>query len=373
MAIVKRSSGSWAVVIEQPRDPVTGKRRQTWRTIRGSKKDAQREERRLRQLIDGGIDIAPGRVTLGDFLRRWLEDTARPSVRPSTYERYRQIVQLHLIPALGNRPLERVSPTDLQALYAVKEREGQAAASIIKIHRVVHRALEDALRFGLVSRNTADAVRPPRPPHREMTTFSPAEARQFLDTARGDPLEALFVLAVTTGARQGELLALKWADVDLDAGRLQVRRTLYRVNRNRLVESEPKSARSRRSIALTPGAVQALSRHRQRQIAYRLETIHWEENDLVFADELGRHLDRFNFVKRSFQPLLERAGLPRVRFHDLRHTAATLLLGQGVHPKIVSEMLGHSSVTLTLDLYSHVTPTMQEQAAERMEAVLSAR
>jgi integrase len=224
-----------------------------------------------------------------------------------------------------------------------------------------------------VARNVCDAVRPPKVQAKEMRALSPEEARQLLTGAVGDPLEALYILAVTVGLRQGELLGLKWQDVDLDAGRLQVRRSIARVNGHGWLEQEPKSASSRRSVALTPLAVAALQRHRQRQLERRLKALAWEDNGFVFANEVGRPMTPQNLTKRSFHPLLERAGLPRMRFHDLRHTAATLLLAQGVHPKIVQEMLGHASISLTLDTYSHVTPSLQAEAAEKMQAIFSGR
>ena len=188
--------------------------------------------------------------------------------------------------------------------------------------------------------------------------------------ASGDRFEALYVLALTTGMRQGEILALKWPEVDLDSGMIQVKATLHRT-RAGFEFLEPKTARSRRQIALTGAAVAALRGHRAAQIEERLGCPYWDDPELVFASEVGTPIQSPNLLRRSFFPLLDRAGLPRIRFHDLRHTAATLLLGQGVHPKIVSEMLGHSNIAITLDLYSHVTPTMQKAAVEALDAVLS--
>lgn len=291
--------------------------------------------------------------------------------RRDMFVRYRELLTLHAIPTLGARPLARVTPQDLQALYTRKLEEGLAPRTVGHLHRVLHRALADALRWGLVARNVCDAVKPPKVQAQEMRALSPIEVRQLLAAAAGDPLQALYVLAVTLGLRQGELLGLRWADIDLDAGRLQVRRSIARLNGQGWLEQEPKSARSRRSVALTPLAVESLRWHRQQQLERRLKTRAWEDNGFVFANEVGRPITPQNLTQRSFQPLLERAGLPRVRFHDLRHTAATLLLAEGVHPKVVQEMLGHSTVSLTLDVYSHVTPTLQSEAAKKMQAVLA--
>jgi integrase len=197
------------------------------------------------------------------------------------------------------------------------------------------------------------------------------QARALLVAAAGDPLEALYVLALHAGLRSGELLALKWADVDLDAGRLSVNRTVRHMIGLGAVEGEPKSARSRRNVLLTPLAIAALRRHRTRQAAQRLRATYWDDLDLIFTNEVGRHVQTNNLRLRSFLPLLDRAGVPAIRFHDLRHSCATLLLLAGVHVKVVSEMLGHSNIGLTLDTYSHVLPSMQADAVAKMEALFT--
>lgn len=192
----------------------------------------------------------------------------------------------------------------------------------------------------------------------------------LLQAIEGDPLEALYLLALTTGMRQGELLSLKWADVDLEAGHVQVRSSV-RKGKEGFVFSEPKTSASRRQVALTMSAVAALYRHRACQLEQRMaDGPLWQDNDLVFPDVFGMPFNGITLLRREFLPLLKRAGLPLIRFHDLRHTAATLMLLKGAHPKIVSEMLGHASVSITLDLYSHVLPNMQREAAETMDQLL---
>jgi integrase len=200
-----------------------------------------------------------------------------------------------------------------------------------------------------------------------MQTLSPEQARAFLEAAQGDRFAALYTLALSTGMRQGELLALRWGDLDPDRGTAQVRGSLEQGTR---AIAETKTGGSRRQVILTRAAVEALRRHRKAQAEERLRAVYWDDRGLVFCTEAGTPLDVRNLVRRSFAPILERAGLPRIRFHDLRHTAATLLLGQGTHPKVVADLLGHTRIGTTLDLYSHVTPTMQQQAAEAMDAVL---
>jgi integrase len=204
-----------------------------------------------------------------------------------------------------------------------------------------------------------------------MLVLSPDQVRRLLVAAKGGPLEALIAVAVSTGLRRGELLALRWRDVDVDAGVLRVVGTLQRDYNRKLVISEPKTPRSRRQVELSGLAVDALRRHRAAQTEMRLLLgDEWEANDLVFPNPFGKPQDGSHLLLGQFVPLLERARLPRIRLHDLRHTAATLLLSRGMHPKIVSEMLGHTTVGITLDLYSHVTPTMQREAARAMDELL---
>jgi integrase len=226
---------------------------------------------------------------------------------------------------------------------------------VLQLHRVLHHALRDAKRWGLVQRNVSELVTPPRRARFEFRVLSADEAQAFLRAVRGDRLEALYVMAITTGMREGELFGLRWSDVNLTTRSVHLVRRL-------------KTKSSRRQVLLPRIAVEALTDHRIRQAAERARAgSEWEENGLVFPNAVGRPLHHSNFLHRDFYPLLERADLPKMRFHDLRHSAATLLLGLGVHPKVVSEMLGHSQIGITLDLYSHVTVTMQQQAVTALD------
>ena len=246
---------------------------------------------------------------------------------------------------------------------------GRSPRTVQYTHTVLRRALGRALKWGLVARNVATLVDRPRSVRQEMQSLSPEQARVFLQAAEGDRLEALYSVAIAVGLRQGEALGLRWDDVDLDAGKLRVRVALQRVN-GKLQLVGPKTAKSRRTIALPQTAVIALRKHRTRQLEERLRAgEHWQEMGLVFPSTIGTPHDARNVV-RAFQKLLEQAGLPHMRFHDLRHTCASLLLAQGVHPRVVMEILGHSQISLTMDTYSHVIPSLQREAAQQMDAAL---
>ncbi len=313
--------------------------------------------------------IISGKQTVGQFLAQWLE-TTKPTVRLSTYTRYEEYVRLHTVPELSKVKLSQLTPHHLQKLYSQKLSAGLSSMSVRHLHAVIHRALAQALRWGMVATNVADATDPPRVERRELHVLTIEQARRLMEAARGARFEALYVLALSTGLRQGELLGLHWKEVDLENGYLSVVGTLQRSHHG-LAISEPKTARSRRKVMLTQAATNALRQHRIRQMEERLKAGPlWEDSGLAFPNETGKPMDAGNLLRRDFSPLLKRAGLSHIRFHDLRHTAATLLLSQGINPKVIQEMLGHSSITLTLDTYSHVLPTMQREAREAMEAVL---
>lgn len=318
-----------------------------------------------------GLPLAPERQTLAAFLAQWLE-AVKPTLRPESFRRYEDLCRIHIIPELGSIRLARLTPQQVQAAYSRRLEAGLSGTSVQLLHGVIHKALDQAMRWGLVPRNVADLVTAPRRSTPEMRTLSPEEAGALLEAAGGHRLEALYVLAVTCGLRLGELQALRWRDVDLDGARLRVTATYQGMADGKLLLAEPKTARSRREVHLSALAVAALRRHHLAQLQERVRAANlWEDHDLVFTSERGRPLDGNNFRQRAFARLLEKAGLPKIRFHDLRHTAATLLMSQGVPIKVASEMLGHADISTTLRIYSHVLPGMQEQAAEAMDRVFA--
>jgi integrase len=319
-----------------------------------------------------GLPVKFERQLFAGYAAGWLND-AKTSVSPRTWTRYEQLVRCHCVPALGKFALEKVTPQHLQRLYSDVAAAGAMPGTVVQVHAVLHRMFKQALKWNLVPRNPAAAVTRPKNRRQEMKTLSPEQVRKLLEAAKGDRLEALYVLGVTTGMRQGEMLGLRWKDVDREHGMIHLQASLQRTATG-YEFVQPKTSRSRRQVMLTAVAIDALERHRVSQTAERLvKGSAWEnKDDLVFTNLTGGPLDGTHLLRHCFRPLLKRAGLPEIRFHDLRHTAATLLLGQGIHPKIVSEMLGHSTVNITLDLYSHVTPTMQREAAKAIDRVLAA-
>jgi integrase len=307
---------------------------------------------------------------LGAYLEDWLADVVRLSVRPKTYVSYRSVVRLHLVPCLGHHRLVELRPTDVQAFLNAKAASGLAPRSVAYHRNILRQALGHAERTELVGRNVARLALPPRIPRREVHPLSPEQARTFLAAIGGDRFEALYLLALGCGLRQGEILGLRWSDLDLDGGTVRVRQALQRVE-GRFALVEPKSSTSRRIVALPSIVCAGLVAHRERQTHEGPgRAVADEFADLVFTTTVGTPIDGIS-VTRRFQRILRNAGLPHQRFHDLRHACASLLLSQGVPARVVMETLGHSQISLTLNTYSHVIPALGREAAERMDAVLT--
>lgn len=372
-SIYQRKDGLWVASVSVGRD-ATGKVKR--RDIYGHTRKEVAE--RLTQLLaeaQQGVPLDPTRQTIGDFLTRWLEDSVRGTLRPATYISYNGAIK-HILPTLGSVPLAKLTPQHLQRLYREKQEEG-LTRTVNLIHAVMHKSLSQAVKWGLVPRNVAALVDTPRPGTKEFQALTPEQAASLLQAAQEDRLYALYVLAIACGLRQGELLGLKWEDLDEALGTLTVRRQLQWLKVKagepyQPVFSAPKSAKGRRTLHLPDLARFALRRHRRQQAEERLALGEaWQDQGLVFTSTLGTPYDASRLRQRSFHPLLEQAGLPHIRFHDLRHTCATLLLGQGVHPKLVQEQLGHSQISVTLDTYSHVTAPMMKEAAAKMDGILS--
>lgn len=372
--IIKRGDRKWLVRVSLGRDE-SGKRRTLNKMVSGNKKDAERTLTKTLGERDTGTLVEPARSTLNEYLDRWLKDAAKSRVRARTYQDYQEILARYIRPALGARRLAQLSPLDIQAAYNELQGRGLSARTVRYAHAVLRNALGQAVKWRLLSTNPATAVDLPRQQRREMHSLSPEEASRFLEHLEGSELRALFLLALTTGMRPGEYLGLQWKDVDINKGSLVVRRTMVEFRDGGWEFAEPKTARSYRTIPLPYTVTRVLADHKRHQAEQRLEVgPKYANHDLVFATPVGGPLNERNVVNRCFKPIVEAAGLPKsFRLYDLRHSCATLLLAEGEHPKVVSERLGHASITLTLDTYSHVLPTMQEGAAKRLEGLLFAK
>jgi integrase len=364
-SIYQRSDGRWTATITLEEEG--GRRRKSF--YGKTRKEVQEQLKIALREQQQGMLLATPQQTVEQFLKQWLEDH-KAALRIRSYERYEELTRLHIIPVLGHHRLQKLTPQHVQGFYTRKLREGLSSTTVNGLHAMLHKALDDAVRYNLIARNVCDAVSPPRRVHYEIQPLSMEQAQQFLTIAKGHSLEALFVLAITTGMRRGEILALKWQDINFSQNTLQVRRIFTRRPGNRYIEAEPKTEKSRRSILLAPIVVTLLKQHRTRQREAKLQAgSQWQDQGLVFCTSFGTPLNPSKVVDR-FKTLLRRGGLPPVRFHDLRHSAATILLSLGVHPKVVQELLGHNQISMTMDIYSHVLPGMQKDAMAKLNDAL---
>ena len=372
---VRRRGTTWAVVVDVGRDE-SGRRRQSWHSGFRTRHAAEEELAQIVGRLQNGSYVKPDSQTVAPFMREWL-DSIRATVRASTWATYQALTERHIIPALGRIPLQKLTPARLNALYATLLRDGHrngkgglSARSVRYVHVTIHKALADAVRWNLLPRNVADQASAPRQQRREMGVWTAPQLRAFLDSAAGDRLYAAYFLAATTGLRRGEVLGLRWRDLDLNAGRLGVSQTLISVY-GAPTFSTPKTAKGRRSVALDTSTVAELKAHRLRQLEERvaLGLGALKDDALVFSALTGGPYHPDSFSDR-FERLIKSTGLPRIRLHDLRHTHATLALQAGIHPKVVSERLGHASIAITLDVYSHAIPALQEEAAEKVAALV---
>ena len=364
-SVFQRKDGRWVGTVTLGYE--SGRRRR--KSIYGkTQREVVEKLAQIRRDVQLGMQPADERTRVGELLQRWLDESARPRVRPRTLEGYRAIVRLHLDPTLGHVPLVKLTPIHVQELLNTKLDDGFSPTRVRAIHAVLRAALNQAERWELIHRNVSRLVTPPGRIHNEIEPLNVDQARALLRATERTPLGALYSVALSVGLRLGEALGLQWDDIDLDERVVAVRRSLQRFD-GRLQLVEPKTDRSRRSIHLPEPCLDALRAHRSVQLERRLRaSAAWDDRDFVFTTSIGTPLEPRN-VLRTLKRDLANAGLPDIRFHDLRHTCASLLVAQNVHPRIVMETLGHTRISTTLDLYSHVSPAMQREAAVQMEAL----
>ncbi len=359
----ERKDGRWAGALS-----LEGRRKYVYGR---TKAEAAAKLRVLQRATEDGLDLPDARLTVGAYLLRWLQDSARPRLRPRTFEDYESVVRLHLIPGLGAQRLSKLAPNVVQRYLNDQVELGLSPQSARNHHAVLRTALTQAERWGLVARNVAKLVSPPRSRRVEIVPLTGDQARSFVEAVRGDRLEALYLTALSLGLRQGEVLGLVWENVDLEARTLQVDAALQRQG-GAYHRVEPKTWRSRRTLDLPPQLAERLRAHRLQQLEERLRAgDRWPGDgwDLVFTTTAGQPLSGA-VVTHRFQDILVRAGLPRRRFHDLRHSAASFMLAQGVPLRVVMEVLGHSDIATTGNIYAHVARELTRDATVRVEAVL---
>lgn len=335
-----------------------------------TQRDARDWVKKTQVQVNAGLSMAGAQSTVADYLQEWLT-TTQTTIRPKTFEQYTQIVNQHILPALGKYKLIELRPDHIQAFYNNKLKYGCSERTVILIHCVLHRALHIALKLGMVIRNSADAVTKPKLKRKEMKVLDDTQVRTFLLAVQGTGQEAFFQLEITTGLRLGEIFGLKWQDLDMNTRKVQIRRQVQRIKGKGLMFSEPKTAAGRRNVVVGRSTIKLLQEHfKNQQLSKAIAGNRWKENDLIFPNTVGNPREPSNVLK-LFKDMLKTAGLPDMPFHSLRHTAGTLMLKEGINPKIVQERLGHADISLTLNIYSHVLPSMQDEAADKLDELVT--
>jgi integrase len=334
--------------------------------VKSQKEGFEKLRQAQRELEQGILPTQPDQM-LEQYLEYWIEEVHKPTIKLSSYVKYRKLIRLYILPELGKIKLQKLTPQHINSLYRKMEKRGLKPKTINSVHGLLHKALDNAVKWGYMARNVCDSVSPPRLVKTEIQPLTMEQAHKLLEAVRGHRLETLLTLALTTGMRRGELLALRWSDVDLEQGSIHVRRTVDHIPKYGYVETEPKTKNAQRLIMLPAFVVDTLKQHRMEQQEQRLKAgDNWQDLNLVFTGLHGNYLNP-RYLPKMFSKVLMEAGLPHIRFHDLRHSAATILLSMGVQLKVVQEILGHSTIVMTADIYSHVLPSIQKEAMEKWE------
>lgn len=369
--LISRGERTWLVRVYLGRDVLTGKRKYHNKTIRGNKKDAQRYLNGVLREIDLGKFCEPSKMTLNGFLDKWLSDAVKPRVRERTWQGYSDTLRCYVRDGLGNTQLSKVTALEVQALYSALLERGLAIVTVRKLNTILGSAFKQAVKWGLLGVNPMAGVDPPKDKgvrREEKIKVLPLDRiAEFLEAAYCSKWGAVFALALGTGMRPGEYLALKWSDLDVDQRTIRVQRSLYRPKGGGdWTFQSPKTKGSVRSIALPEQLIEDLLNHREERRVAR-----GEDSELMFASENGQPLFICNLRRRHFKPLIKELGMDSsLNLYSLRHTHATMLLSAGIHPKLVADRLGHASVKMTLDVYSHVVPAMQSEVAGQVGQLL---
>ncbi|WP_075980811.1 site-specific integrase [Bacillus massilinigeriensis] len=373
---IKKVGDTWQVRYDAGKDPVTGARKQRKKGGFKTKKEAQKFLSEQLNEINKGTYFEPKDITFSEFLDYWLDNHAKLNTAPKTIEGYSYIINLHLKPSLGNIKIAQLNPSHLQQYYTEKLANGRingegglSAQSVKHQHRVISKSLRDAVKWQFLARNVAEAVSPPKVKKVEMQTWDDKQIKTFLEAAKTSVYYSIYLTTIYTGMRRGEVLGLRWQDVDWENKIIYVRQTLQPLRGVGLTFKEPKSGKSR-SISITSNIIAELRKINEQQFIYKEQFgSEYHALDLVFAQKNGKPIQSPEMA-RDYRKVVKSTNLPYIRFHDLRHTHATLLFQQGIHPKVVSERLGHSTIGITMDTYTHVLPNMQKEAADQFEQLL---
>jgi integrase len=322
--------------------------------------------RKMQSEVDRGLDVQGGKILLQEYLTQWLE-ASKVSLRPKTALQYEQVTRKHIVPHIGSIPVNALRLVKVEQFYSTLLLSGVGVRTVRIVHAVLHKALEKTVRYQIISYNPVHGAILPREKHGEMQILDDRQLGQFLIAAKGSRFEAMYYLAVSTGMRQGELFGLKWADLQWQSGTLNIQRQVQKIPGKGWDFEEPKTRAGRRTIKVGESVLQALRVHRLNQELQKASVgARWKDFDLVFSSSIGTPVDRSN-LRADFNQVLEKAGIPRIRFHDLRHTAASILLNQGVPVIAVSRRLGHSKPSITLDVYGHLINELDEESARIMD------
>jgi integrase len=369
---VRKRGSKWCFVLDIGTDPTTGKRKQKWFSGFKTKKEAEKAMIDKMHELEQGMYVEPSKTTIKEYFEQWLEDYAKSALRPTSFQTYYTLIHQHIIPSIGHIT-QQLQPMHLQRFYneqlqrgRVDGKGGLSSQSVVKLHVIIKSALGHAVKWQLINRNVADLADPPAIRKRDIITLEADEVTHFLELAKESRYYIAFLLAISTGLRRGEILGLRWKDIQFEEKRASIQKNLVVVKGTPLLQ-EPKTKGSKRSISLPTTTVDALRKYKKVQAQEKLKQgALYQDNDLIVTTRFGTPVNPRHLL-RSFYNLIKKANLPSIRFHDLRHTHATLMLQQGVHPKIVSERLGHSNTRITMDIYSHVLPSMQEEAVDQFE------